>query len=49
MNGGGSRTFICAGIQWTPRHWADLGASIGFDDLAEGGSFSPALYAALRI
>jgi hypothetical protein len=49
MNGGGTMTFIRAGIEWTPRHWADLGASIGFDDLAHGGSFSPGLYAALRI
>jgi hypothetical protein len=49
MNGGGSATFLRAGVDWTPRHWADLGLSIGFDDLAHGGSFSPALYAALRI
>ena len=47
--GGGQQTFLRAGIQWTPRHFVDLGGSIGFDDLAHGGSFAPGVYAALRI
>jgi hypothetical protein len=49
MNGGGTTMFVRAGMDWTPRRWCDLGASLGFDDLAHGGTFTPALYAALRI
>ena len=46
---GGTSTFLRAGIQFTPRRYLDLGASLGFDDLAHGGSFTPAGYLALRI
>ena len=42
-------TFIHAGLQYTPRKYLDLGVSIGFDDLAHGGSFSPAGFLAFRI
>lgn len=42
-------TFLRAGIQYTPRHYLDVGASLGFEDLAHGGSFSPAGYLAVRI
>ena len=44
-----SATFIRAGIDFTPRHYVDLGFSLGFDDLTHLGSFSPAGYLALRI
>jgi hypothetical protein len=46
---GGISTFIRAGIQYTVRKYLDLGASLGFDDLARAGSFSPQLYGAVRI
>lgn len=46
---GGITTFIRAGVQFTPRKFVDLGASLGFDDLAHGGSFDPQLYIAIRI
>ena len=46
---GGLSTFIRAGLQHTPRKYLDLGFSIGFDDLAHGGSFSPAGLLAFRI
>lgn len=42
-------TFISAGFFYTPRKYLDLGLSIGFDDLAHGGSFAPAGFLALRI
>jgi hypothetical protein len=42
-------TFIYAGFQYSPRKYLDLGASIGFDDLAHGGSFAPAGFLAFRI
>lgn len=45
----GSRTFIHAGLQYSPRWWADLGFSLGFDDLTQTGSFDPNIYVALRI
>jgi len=46
---GGITTFLRAGIQYTPRKYVDLGASLGFDDMAHGGSFDPQLYLAIRI
>lgn len=46
---GGLTTFIRAGVQYTPRKYLDLGLSIGFDDLAHGGSFGPAGLLAFRI
>lgn len=42
-------TFISAGFHYAPRKFLDLGLSIGFDDLAHGGSFAPAGYLAFRI
>jgi hypothetical protein len=42
-------TFIYAGVQYSPRKYLDLGVSIGFDDLAHGGSFAPAGFLAFRI
>jgi hypothetical protein len=42
-------TFLRAGFDYTPRHYLDLGVSLGFDDLAHGGSFTPQGYLALRI
>jgi hypothetical protein len=45
----GSATFVHAGLQFSPRWWADLGFSLGFDDLTQAGSFDPELYVVLRI
>jgi hypothetical protein len=42
-------TFLSAGLRFTPRKYLDLGLSIGFDDLAHGGSFAPAGFLAFRI
>jgi hypothetical protein len=42
-------TFIHAGLNISPRKYLDLGVSIGFDDLAHGGSFAPAGFLAFRI
>jgi hypothetical protein len=42
-------TFLSAGFSFTPRKYLDLGLSIGFDDLAHGGSFAPAGFLAFRI
>jgi hypothetical protein len=42
-------TFLSAGLRFTPRKYLDLGLSIGFDDLAHGGSFAPAGLLAFRI
>ncbi|HET7505932.1 MAG TPA: hypothetical protein VFK02_33160 [Kofleriaceae bacterium] len=47
--GGCLTTFIYAGLKYSPRKYLDLGASIGFDDLAHGGSFAPAGFLAFRI
>jgi hypothetical protein len=47
--GGGLTTSIRAGFQYTPKKLIDLGLSLGFDDLAHGGSFAPAGYLAVRI
>lgn len=46
---GGLRTFIRAGLEYTVRKYLDLGFSLGFDDLAHGGSFGPAGLLAFRI
>lgn len=42
-------TFLHAGLRYTPRKYLDLGLSIGFDDLAHGGTFAPAGFLAFRI
>jgi hypothetical protein len=41
--------FLSGGISYSPRSFVDLGLSIGFDDLAHGGSFAPAGFLAVRI
>ena len=45
----GTQTFIRAGLQYSPRHYFDIGGSLGWDDLATLGSFGPQLFLALRI
>ncbi len=47
--GGGLTYFLRAGVQHSPRKFLDLGLSLGFDDLAEYGSFGPAGFLAFRI
>ena len=46
---GGQFTHLRAGFQFTPRRYLDLGLSVGFDDVSELGSFSPAAFLAVRI
>jgi hypothetical protein len=48
-NGECLTTYIYAGVSYSPRRYLDLGFSIGFDDLAHGGSFAPAGFLAFRI
>jgi hypothetical protein len=48
-NGECRTTYIYAGLNYSPRKYLDLGLSIGFDDLAHGGSFAPAGFLAFRI
>ncbi|MEO6772137.1 MAG: hypothetical protein ABI467_03835 [Kofleriaceae bacterium] len=45
----GTQTFIRAGLQYSPRHYFDIGGNLGWDDLATLGSFGPQLFLALRI
>ena len=45
----GTKTFIRAGLQYSPRQWFDIGGSIGWDDLSTLGTFGPQLSLALRI
>jgi hypothetical protein len=47
--GGGITSSIRGGFQFTPKKFLDLGLSVGFDDLAHGGTFAPAGYLAVRI
>lgn len=42
-------TFIHAGFNYSPRKYVDLGLSVGFDDLAHGGTFAPSGFLAFRI
>jgi hypothetical protein len=42
-------TFLHAGLRYSPRPFLDLGLSIGFDDLAHGGTFAPAGSLAFRL
>jgi hypothetical protein len=46
---GGTATFLRAGVQLTPRKFIDVGGSLGFDDLAHLGSFTPLLFLNVRI
>jgi hypothetical protein len=48
-NVGDVPTFLRAGFQYSPRKYLDLGASLGFDDMAHPGTFGPAGFLALRI
>ncbi|CAN5755560.1 hypothetical protein BH11MYX2_BH11MYX2_36040 [soil metagenome] len=45
----GSTTFLRVGIERTVKQFFDVGGSLGFDDLAHGGTFGPQVYAAVRI
>jgi hypothetical protein len=45
----GLKSFLRAGLQYSVRKYLDLGFSVGFDDLARGGSFAPAGLLAFRI
>lgn len=44
-----TQTFIRGGVQYSPRRFLDVGASVGFDNLAKAGSFGLAGFFALRI
>lgn len=44
-----TRTFIRAGVQFSPKRFLDVGGSLGFDDLSIAGSFGLAGFLALRI
>ena len=46
---GGLTTFLRAGVQYSAKKFLDIGGSLGFDDLAELGSFGPAVYLNVRI
>ncbi len=47
--GGGSTTFIRAGLQHTPKKYVDVGFSLGWEDLSKVGAFAPQVYVNLRI
>jgi hypothetical protein len=44
-----TQTFLRAGLQFSPRRFIDVGANVGFDNLAKAGSFGLAGFFALRI
>jgi hypothetical protein len=44
-----TQTFIRGGVQFSPRRFLDVGASVGFDNLAKAGSFGLGGFFALRI
>jgi hypothetical protein len=44
-----TETFLRGGAQYSPRRFIDVGASVGFDNLARAGSFGLAGFFALRI
>lgn len=48
-SGGGTVTFIRAGVLYAVRSYFDAGFSLGWDSLATAGSFGPQLSLALRI
>lgn len=48
-SGGGTVTFIRAGLLYVVRHYFDVGVSLGWDSLATVGSFGPQLSLAVRI
>lgn len=47
--GGGSSTFIRAGLEYTVRKYLDVGFSLGFEDLSAVGTFGPSTLLAFRI
>jgi len=47
--GGGSATSIHGGVSFTPKKFLDVGATLGFDDLATVGSFALSGFLAARI
>jgi hypothetical protein len=47
--GGGQTTFLRVGVERTVKTFFDVGASLGFDDLAHGGTFGPQVWAGVRI
>lgn len=49
MGNSGLRYFVRAGVQHTPRKYLDVAFSLGFEDLADPGTFGPAVLVALRI
>jgi len=48
-SGGGSTTFIRAGIQYSAKKFLDVGFSIGWEDLSQLGAFAPNAYLQFRI
>lgn len=44
-----STTYLRAGLQFSPKRFLDLGASLGFDDLSAAGSFGVTGFLAVRI
>jgi hypothetical protein len=49
VSGGGSTTFIRAGLQYSAKKFLDVGGSLGWDDLSKLGGFAPSLYLNFRI
>jgi hypothetical protein len=48
-NDNSAATFLFGSVQWTPRPNIDVGATLGFYDLSQAGSFGPSAFVALRI
>jgi hypothetical protein len=44
-----TRTFLRAGVQFSPNKNLDVGGSLGFDDLSETDTFGLAAFFAIRI
>jgi hypothetical protein len=44
-----STAFVRAGVEYTLKKYLDLGGTLGFDDLSQGGSFGPQFFVAFRI
>jgi hypothetical protein len=47
--GGGSTSFLRAGVEYTAKKYLDVGFTLGFDDLSDLGSFGPWALLAFRI
>jgi hypothetical protein len=47
--GGGLTTFLRVGLQYTAKKRIDIGGSLGFDNLARGGTFGPQVFINVRI